>query len=1200
LKAVEKLHRRLEAAGYDVWRDKRRLETDWSAEIAMALAKRDVICLMWSGNSAESKWVRHEWLTARALERPIIPCLFPRSPDVPKPLYNLEGIKFDDADQGVNKLIKRLGALTAKARRLKYDFTILPASSHIPFNPNPAFLGRELDLVELYLKLIGNLNKIGTNHVGLVGLGGVGKTQLAVEFAHRFSFGFEDGVYWVQAANSGDWLQQFVRLARDYLHLKVANPESPDANRQYLIELKAYCKAHPQMLIVMDNVADPRSLHSDAVFFAEEGITPLTLGANVLFTTRARFQIPRVAQQRVEQLSEEAAYRLLTSQRSPQSEDEKQHAQSICNAVGNLPLALVLIGSFLAKYDSVSFGDYREDLEKNKLGTIDSSKITPEELATRHETAVEVTLNSQWAMLKDERARGLFQLAGFFPEAAIISKGRLGLLAGIEPGKTRTDRPLDEAFLLLRDLTLVEEMEDGSSIRLHPLVHDFARRLTPEAERAAFKSEAATHLRIAYEDASRLESEYAARGIDEVIRDNQVGIEWIGQGSPGLHDMELLLRLLERERHNLRPDPQLTETNPVSLPQQLHYRAQNMGMTTHAEMFFEAARRGSRVGIRTTAVSRIEDPALIRTFKSPDVLAAGLSNDAKIAVSAHHEAMAIVWDVESGSSLRVLKGHTDRVTSVVVSPDGVNALSGSHDKKMILWETASGKSLRIFETKSKIQEVSLSGDGQRAACGSDDGTLIVWEISTGKSLVNIKAHTNSIQAVSLNRDGSLAVSGGSDQRTILWSIEKGTEIRKLRVSPINAVCFSADDQRLLTGSYDGTLTLWDVKSGTALRTFKGHGDWVNAVSLSLDGRRALSGSIDRNVILWDVDTGKQIRAFDGHTWWVFAASLSGDGRRALTGSSEMILWDTENLNQPALSGDRSNSASASVSISTDGRHALSLSIDALAEVTDGCGFPKLKAWDVEAGTLIDSQIAPSVAAGLSLSHDGRWAVGGTPHNTLVMWNVKSDRVRKTFTGHTDLIESSSLGANDSLVLTGSRDNSLILWEIKSGKPLRTFKGHKDWVNAVALSQDGRRGLSGSNDKTLRLWDIDRSKAVRVFKGHKEAVNDVKLSTDGRRALSGSTDKTMILWDVETGKQLRIFEGHSRPVYACSFCPDGKSALSGSYDRSVILWDLDSGKAMTRLWVKNPVTHLAQSGNRFIIGDPFGLVQFFELSDIVRD
>ncbi|MFZ0512165.1 MAG: hypothetical protein WAM14_11210, partial [Candidatus Nitrosopolaris sp.] len=65
----------------------------------------------------------------------------------------------------------------------------------------------------------------------IVGMGGIGKSQLVIELAYRFSFAFPDGIYWVQAADSKQWLKQFVVLAKEYLQLKISN--SQDADRQY-------------------------------------------------------------------------------------------------------------------------------------------------------------------------------------------------------------------------------------------------------------------------------------------------------------------------------------------------------------------------------------------------------------------------------------------------------------------------------------------------------------------------------------------------------------------------------------------------------------------------------------------------------------------------------------------------------------------------------------------------------------------------------------------------------------------------------------------------------------------------------------------------------------------------------------------------------------------------------------------------------
>ena len=416
-----------------MWRDERSIEKDWSHEIAHALAEKvDVVCMIWTYNANKSHWVNNEWLSARALSKLIIPCIFPAAPDLPKPLLNVKGIKFEDMSDGCGSLIEHLSKLTSFST--DYDYSILPSNSYIPFNPNPGFIGRLPELVELFLKMIGNLNKMGVNQVGLSGMAGIGKTQLAIEFASRFSFAFPNGIYWIQAAKLKQWSKQFVGIAKDYLQLKTSGQNEKDQDKQYFVALQRYFKEHPQTLIVMDNVEISRNLNNPKLLFSDEvntDLTPLTLGSNVLFTTRKKFNIAGVSSYDIDILSPEYSYDLLTLGRKPVNISEENCARTICGIVGYLPLALVLVGGYLEKYRSISFLDYEKELIKNQLGAIDLSKMSREQLATRHEAAVKTTLRSHWIMLKDKNAQKLLRLICLFEQSELITKARLALFSAI-------------------------------------------------------------------------------------------------------------------------------------------------------------------------------------------------------------------------------------------------------------------------------------------------------------------------------------------------------------------------------------------------------------------------------------------------------------------------------------------------------------------------------------------------------------------------------------------------------------------------------------------------------------------------------------------------------------------------------------------------------------------------------------------------
>jgi NB-ARC domain len=231
----------------------------------------------------------------------------------------------------IQKLIvslKEIGSFTCD-----YNYNILPVKRDIPFLPNADFIGRDEDLLNLYLELIGGLNKLSYQQVGLVGMPGVGKTQLAAEFAYRYAYQFEKGVYWIQGADPTTWLKQLVHIAKNKLELKIQDDNKEltdvrnisDQDEKYFSKLKNYCNDFgKQMLMLIDNVGDANSLEKDDILFPNNpsfNYNLLNTGCNILFTTRNNFELSTqwVIQHNLNVLLPSSSYNLITKYRKPSS-----------------------------------------------------------------------------------------------------------------------------------------------------------------------------------------------------------------------------------------------------------------------------------------------------------------------------------------------------------------------------------------------------------------------------------------------------------------------------------------------------------------------------------------------------------------------------------------------------------------------------------------------------------------------------------------------------------------------------------------------------------------------------------------------------------------------------------------------------------------------------------------------------------------
>jgi WD40 repeat protein/DNA-binding SARP family transcriptional activator len=136
--------------------------------------------------------------------------------------------------------------------------------------------------------------------------------------------------------------------------------------------------------------------------------------------------------------------------------------------------------------------------------------------------------------------------------------------------------------------------------------------------------------------------------------------------------------------------------------------------------------------IGSTEIWDASSGALVDAFEGGGQALAFTPDGARLAVTsagvpAKLQQRILIWDVETGASVRTLNNHL-QVNAVAISPDGKQIIAGGLDGGLREWDLESGRFLGTMEGNlSQIWSIGFSPDGKLLATSSDDGTVRLWD-----------------------------------------------------------------------------------------------------------------------------------------------------------------------------------------------------------------------------------------------------------------------------------------------------------------------------------------------------------------------------------------------------------------------------------------------------------------------------------------
>lgn len=330
---------------------------------------------------------------------------------------------------------------------------------NVPYRRNLFFIGREQVLNEL--QMLFHANHSGSVTLALNGLGGAGKTQIAVEYTYRHHKDYRY-ILWVR----GDKRDQL----REDCHTIVAQVKPREKYERVTDTIKAWLRANTNWLLIVDNIDDLDLLRS---------FVPATARGHILLTTRkqATGQIAHGID--ICQMTRDEATLLLLRRIKALPQDtslayalpsDLEKARELAATLGYLPLALDQAGAYIEE-TGCSMADYLALYPEHYVTLLDKRGG----FLSDHPASVRATFLQSIEKIEHRNAI-VADLLHFFaflnPEQipeTLITDGAPEFSSTAQ-GLANEPLLLNGAIAELRKYSLIRRNTDDKMLSLHPLV----------------------------------------------------------------------------------------------------------------------------------------------------------------------------------------------------------------------------------------------------------------------------------------------------------------------------------------------------------------------------------------------------------------------------------------------------------------------------------------------------------------------------------------------------------------------------------------------------------------------------------------------------------------------------------------------------------------------------------------------------------
>ena len=252
-----------------------------------------------------------------------------------------------------------------------------------------------------------------------------------------------------------------------------------------------------------------------------------------------------------------------------------------------------------------------------------------------------------------------------------------------------------------------------------------------------------------------------------------------------------------------------------------------------------------------------------------------------------------LWDVGTGRSRGVLKGHASDVTSLSFSPDGQWLATGVLGERVMVWRlepnrpSSPGPNDVVLDAKNAV---FFTGNEGLVTAADEELVHYAWpsrQIARRLTAQDTDAGWFATMSLAASSDGQRVAIGRSDNRIQLWSPQDGTTrvLAGHHGRAIWRIAFSRDGTHLASTSADGTARLWNFMDG-GVPAIMAHDRGFNSVAFSPDGATLAAGRGDSAITFLHVATRQEMFSLARHPGGLVDLTFSPDGQTLVTGGHQ--------------------------------------------------------------------------------------------------------------------------------------------------------------------------------------------------------------------------------------------------------------------------------------------------------------------------